>query len=156
VSSLGSNTVNDPANRPELVDFQGVRNLAVAARTAGVQQFVLVSARGVTNPNDPHNQFDNMMKWKLQGENALRASGVAYTIVRPGGLRDTPGGQSAISATQGDLGLVGNISRADVASVCVAALGNPAAQNVTLEIVAGESAARVEWRSIFAGMHRDP
>ena len=44
----------------------------------------------------------NNIKWslmdeKLKGEEALRASGVPYTIVRPGGLTDQPGGKAKLT-----------------------------------------------------------
>jgi uncharacterized protein YbjT (DUF2867 family) len=58
------------------------------------------------------------------GENTLRSSGVPYTIVRPAGLSNAPGGQSELIIGQGDHPLKGRaqISRADVARVCVEAL----------------------------------
>lgn len=57
----------------------------------------------------------------MQGEEALRASGVPYTVVRPGGLTGDPAGQARLVAAQGDRGS-GRVGRADVAAVCVAAL----------------------------------
>ena len=48
--------------------------------------------------------FDNVLIWKGKGEDAVRASGVPYTIVRPGGLTDKPGGQSGVRLEQGDKG----------------------------------------------------
>jgi hypothetical protein len=48
---------------------------------------------GVTDPDHMLNKIlDNVLVWKLRGEDALRAAGVPYTIVRPGGLQDGPGG----------------------------------------------------------------
>ncbi len=156
VSSLGANTFNDPANSPEMVDFQGVRNLAEAAKAAGVKHYVQVSSLGVTNPNHPLNRFGKVMDWKLKGENALRASGVTYTIVRAGGLADEPGGKSGIRALQGDKLEGGRITRADVATVCVKALGDRHARNKTFEIVAGEPGARVDWTKFFKVLKADP
>ena len=156
VSALGSNTFNDPANSPEMVDFQGVRNLAAAAKAAGVKHYVQISSLGVTNPNHPLNRFGKVMDWKLKGENSLRASGVTYTIVRAGGLTDEPGGKSGIRALQGDKLEGGRITRADVATVCVKALGDRYARNKTLEIVAGEPGAKVDWAKFFKVLVADP
>jgi hypothetical protein len=39
----------------------------------------------------------SLMDEKYLGEQALRASGVPYTVVRPGGLTDLPGGKEAIA-----------------------------------------------------------
>jgi uncharacterized protein YbjT (DUF2867 family) len=155
VSSLGSNTFDDPANSPEKVDYEGVRNLATAAKASGVQHYVQISSLGVTNPNHPLNRFGRVMEWKLKGENALRASGVPYTIVRPGGLGDGPGGKAGIVAAQGDKLPTGAIPRADVATVCIEALGNPDALGKTFEIVSGEPGGRVDWSTFFKGLERD-
>lgn len=122
-------------NRPEKVDYEGVRNLATAARAAGVLRFVLVSSIAVTRPDHPLNQFGRVLDWKLKGENALRESGLEYTIIRPGGLTDEPAGKTALKFDQGDR-ISGQVSRADVARVCIAALENPAARNVTFEMIA--------------------
>ncbi len=156
VSALGSNTFNDPSNAPEHVDFEGVRNLATAAKAAGVKQYVQLSSLGVTNPNHPLNRFGKVMEWKLKGESALRSSGVPYTIVRPGGLGDGPGGLVSIRVSQGDKLDTGAIQRADVGTVCVKALGNPDALNKTFEIVGGDAGASTDWTAFFKPLKRDP
>lgn len=44
---------------------------------------------GVTNPyHYLDKNLDNVLRWKLRGDEVLRASGLRYTIVRPGGLTD--------------------------------------------------------------------
>lgn len=156
VSTLGANTFDDPANSPEKVDYEGVRNVATAAKAAGVKHYVQVSSLGVTNPNHPLNRFGKVMDWKLKGENALRASGVPYTIVRPGGLGDGPGGQVGLRVGQGDTMESSQIQRADVATVCVQALGNPDAFGKTFEIAGGEPGASVDWAAFFKPLKRDP
>ena len=98
VSALGSSGQRDPENRPELVDYGGVKALAEAARSAGAKQFVLVSSIGVTHPDHPLNHtLDNVLQWKLRGEQAVRATGLPYTIVRPGVLTNDPGGSVGAS-----------------------------------------------------------
>jgi len=157
VSAVGSNTRKDPTDNPQAVDFGGVRNLVEAARVAGVEQFVLISAMGVTDPDHYLNKIlDNVLQWKLQGENVLRASGLRYTIVRPGGLTDEPGGRHAIRVMQGDRPEQGLIPRADVAIVCVRALGNPAAINRTIEILSDETRPPADATDFFAGLRPDP
>jgi uncharacterized protein YbjT (DUF2867 family) len=156
VSALGSNTFNDPANSPELIDYEGVRNLAEAARRAGVAQFVQVSSLGISRAAEhPLNRFGRVMEWKAKGEEALRSSGVTYTIVRAGGLLDTPGGEAGIQALQGDKLATGQIPRADVAMVCVKALRDPAARGKTLEVVSGNRGETVNWADFFAGLQPD-
>lgn len=156
VSALGSNTFNDPTNSPELVDYEGVRNLALAAKTANVEHFVQVSSLGISRAKEhPLNRFGRIMEWKAKGEDALRASGVPYTLVRAGGLQDTAGGESTIVALQGDNLITGQIPRADVATVCVRALSDPAARGKTLEIVSGGKGGKADWASFFSGLKPD-
>ncbi len=156
ISALGSNSQRDPDNKPEFIDYGGVKNLVEASKAAGVKQFVLVSSMGVTQPDHPLNKmFDNILVWKLKGEDVLRASGVPYTVVRPGGLRNAPVGQTALTALQGDPKVSGQISRADVAAVCVAALGNPAATGKTFEVIGADGAPSSDWTAFFAGLRTD-
>jgi len=157
VSALGSNVRNDPQNTPERVDYHGVRLLAEASAKAAVKQFVLVSSMGVTHPDHQLNKmFGNILVWKLKGEDALRASGVPYTVVRPGGLLNTPGGEAGVKAFQGDdLRNQGSIPRADVATVALAALGNPGARGKTFELVSDKSVSRSDLNAIFAGLKTD-
>jgi len=157
VSVLGSNVRNDPTNTPERVDYGGVRDLVNAAASAKVKHFVLVSSMGVTHDDHPLNRmFGNILVWKRKGEKAVRASGVPYTIVRPGGLLDAPGGKADIRAFQGDdLKNNGRIPRADVAAVCLNALGNSRAAGKTFEIVSGTEGSRVDWNGLFTGLKAD-
>jgi uncharacterized protein YbjT (DUF2867 family) len=154
ISTIGAGR-GDPANGPEFVDFGGVKNLAEAAASAGLRQFVLVSSMGVTQEDHMLNKmFNNVLLWKFKGEEALRNSGVPYTIVRPGGLTNAPGGEFAVVFAQGDT-TAGAIPRADVARVCVAALGTEAALNKTFEINSGKQPPADNLGAMFAGLAGD-
>ncbi len=154
ISAIGAGRA-DPSNGPEFVDYGGVRNLAEAAAEGGLRQVVLVSSMGVTHEDHFLNKmFNNVLKWKFKGEEALRTSGVAYTIVRPGGLVNEPGGQKSIVFAQGD-NETGMIPRADVARVCVAALGSPEAVNKTFEINSGKSTAVEDLADSFSALAAD-
>ncbi|GAB4813396.1 hypothetical protein N2152v2_000442 [Parachlorella kessleri] len=152
------------------VDFKGVKNVADAAKElGGVERVVVVSSALVT----PKNRFHpvrillNNIRWglmdaKLKGEDYLRKSGVPYTIVRPGGLSNDAPGQVRLVAEQGDKGSPGRISRADVAAVCCAALTDPKARNVTLELAGkpwGQDEAKVQLaeqlKGLFQGLSPD-
>jgi len=154
ISTIGGGR-SDPANWPEFVDYGGVKNLAEAAASAGLRQFVLVSSMGVTQEDHMLNRlFNNVLIWKFKGEEALRASGVPYTIVRPGGLTNAPGGEFEVIFAQGD-GEAGAIPRADVARVCVAALGAETALNKTFEINSGKQPPADQLSAGFAGLADD-
>ena len=71
---------------------------------------------------------------KLVAEKYLRASGLDYTIVRPGGLKGkAPTG--ALSINKENTLNSGEISRDLVADVCVASLNDAKASNTVLEII---------------------
>ncbi len=102
ISALGANVQRDPENSPERVDYAGVKALAEAAKAGGVSQFILVSSMGVTHPDHQLNaMLDNILSWKLKGEDAVRATGINYTIVRPGELTNEPAGRRGVRITQG-------------------------------------------------------
>ncbi|MBL8202389.1 MAG: SDR family oxidoreductase [Chromatiales bacterium] len=156
--TIGATERSGP-NSPEFVDYGGVKNLTDAARAAGVRQLVLESSMGVGSGGGVLGMLLNLLsgdalKWKAKGEAHLRASGVPYTIVRPGGLTDDPGGQAGIALQQGDEGS-GRIPRADVAAVMIAALDNPDALRKTFEVISDKSAKRDAWRTGFSALRPD-
>jgi uncharacterized protein YbjT (DUF2867 family) len=155
ISAIGAGQGGDAKNGPEFVDYGGVKNLSDAASAANLDHFVLISSMGVTHEDHYLNKaFSNVLKWKFKGETALRKSGVAYTIVRPGGLTDGEGEQHEVMFQQGDKG-GGLITRMDVSRVCVAALGIPAARNKTFEVVNGSNPPAQDWQTLFASLKPD-
>jgi uncharacterized protein YbjT (DUF2867 family) len=157
ICALGSSVQRDPENSPERVDYAGVKSLADAAKAAGVSQFILVSSMGVTHPQHQLNaMLDNILEWKLKGEDAVRATGINYTIVRPGALTNEPGGQRGIRIMQGDpRDGEGSISRSDLAAVLVSAIGRPDLFGKTFEIVGDSGSARIEWASLYNELRPD-
>ena len=154
INAAGAGAGGGEDNTPETVDYEGARNLAEAASAAGVGQYVLVSSRGVTDEDHYLNQmFNNVLLWKLRGEEAVAASGVPYTVVRPGGLSDDPGGTQMIVFEQGDSRTEPIwITRADVARVCVAALSHEAARNRVFEIHAEDGEPQADFAADFASL----
>lgn len=139
----------EPGNGPEDIDHRGVANLAQAARAARVRHLVLVSSAAVSkHENYPVAFMRPILAAKFKGENALRASGVPYTVIRPGGLIDEPGGRVAVQFAQGDT-TTGRIPRADVATVAVEALGRKTALNKTFEIFSSKSSTPNNWNIDF-------
>ena len=157
ICTLGSNVQRDPENSPQKVDYAGVKALAEAAKAAGVSQFILVSSMGVTHPEHQLNaMLDNILEWKLKGEESVRATGINYTIVRPGSLTNEPGGQRGLRIMQGDpINGEGTIARADVASVLVSAIGRQDLYFKTFEVVGDHSSSRIEWASRLNDLHPD-
>jgi uncharacterized protein YbjT (DUF2867 family) len=156
ISTIGASggLKSAPGDGPQEVDFQGVRNLALAAKAAGVRQFVLVSSTGTGHADTYPSAFMRpFLQAKAQGEAALRGSGVPYTIVRPGGLTNEAPGAS-LAFAQGDTES-GRISRADVALVCIAALGDKSAFGKTFEVFDGDAGPTTDWKARFAALRLD-
>ena len=152
ISSIGASEKEGP-NSPEFVDYGGNKSLVDAAVNAKVEQFVFVSSMGVTHEDHVLNRiFGNVLIWKLKAEDYLRASGLTYTVLRPGGLHDKPGGIQKIVFEQIDEVKVAAISRTDVAAVCVAALAYPEAQNKTFEVFTIKEAPDADWQTKFAAI----
>ncbi|GLU09008.1 hypothetical protein SLE2022_258880 [Rubroshorea leprosula] len=74
---------------PYRIDYQATKNLVDAANSAKVNHFILVSSLGTNKFGFPAailNLFWGVLIWKRKAEEALIASGIPYTIVRPGGM----------------------------------------------------------------------
>lgn len=56
-----------------------------------------------------NDELGGLLTWKLAGEDAIRASGLPYTIVRPVALTEEPAG-AELEVAQGD-NIRGKISR---------------------------------------------
>ena len=134
---------------------------------ATLPRFVLVSSAGVTRPGRPginleeeppavrlNDQLGGILTWKLRGEDSVRESGVPYTIIRPCALTEEPGVQALIFE-QGD-NIKGKVSRDSVAELCVQALEQPKACNVTFEVKQAEgSDLSNNWQSLFERLQPD-
>jgi len=125
------------------VDNIGTIRLIDAAKKSGVKKVVLVSSiltngRNWGQEKSPGfvitNAFGQVLDEKIIAENYLRASGLDYTIVRPGGLKAKPP-TGALKISGEDTLNSGEISRDLVADVCVASLTDAKATNKVLEII---------------------
>lgn len=109
-------------------DYHGTRNLVDAARSAGVSRFILVTAigagdsRGAVAPKVLE-FLGPVLEEKTLGENYLMASGLDYTILRPGGMTHDPASGTAIRTE--DRSVMGVINRADLAQLVVDCLDDP-------------------------------
>jgi uncharacterized protein YbjT (DUF2867 family) len=158
ISAIGATERSGP-NGPEFVDYGGVKNLVDAAKRGGVRQLTLISSIGVEGEGGFVRWILNLIGgdvliWKKKGEQYLRASGLGYTILRPGGLSDDPGGQTGLSLDQ-DPDAFGEITRSDTAMVAIATLGNTAALGKSFNAIADEDAPRDAWREQLAKLSAD-
>lgn len=119
--------------RKETMDRGGAVVLIEAAKLANIDRYVIVSSRGA-DANAQGDGFAAYLRAKGQADEAVRASGLAYTIVRPGALTNEPGTGRVTTAT-GD----GEIPRDDVAATLAAVLDTPSTIGKTFLLVSGET-----------------
>lgn len=133
---------------PYQVDFEGTKNLIDAAKAKHIEHFILVSSLCVSQFFHPLNLFWLILAWKKQAEEYLQKSGLTYTIVRPGGLKNEDN-SDAIIMQGADTLFDGSIPRQKVAQVCVESLFAPAAHNKIVEIVAKPDATTKSFQELF-------
>jgi uncharacterized protein YbjT (DUF2867 family) len=136
---------------PYNVDYVGTKNLVDVAKEKGIEQFVMVSSLCTSKLFHPLNLFWLILVWKKQAEDYLQKSGVTYTIVRPGGLKNEDN-TDAIVMQSADTLFEGSIPRTKVAQVCVEALLQPQAKNKIVEIVAKPDAPAQPFDTLFASV----
>ena len=130
-------------------------------------KFVMVSSAGVTRPGRPglnldeeppavrlNDQLGGILTWKLKGEDALRSSGIPYTIIRPCGMTEEAGSKGLIF-DQGD-NIKGLVSREDIADLCVEVLDKTEANGVTFEVKGAKDGEELQDNKVlFAGLKPD-
>jgi uncharacterized protein YbjT (DUF2867 family) len=151
ICATGARPGFDPTG-PYQVDYEGTKNLVDAAKANGIEQFVLVSSLCVSRFFHPLNLFFLVLYWKQQAEAYLQASGLTYTIVRPGGLKDDDSDRRPLIMAPADTLFEGSVPRLKVAQTCVEALYQPQAKNKIVEVVAQDSASEQPFETLFAGV----
>ncbi|XP_034695914.1 protein HIGH CHLOROPHYLL FLUORESCENCE PHENOTYPE 173, chloroplastic isoform X2 [Vitis riparia] len=120
---------DDPPLDPFLVHTLTIR-FEPRRQTGQETDFILVSCTGLgIEPT----RREQVLKAKKAGEDSLRRSGLGYTIIRPGPLKEEPGGQRALIFDQGNR-ISQGISCADVADICVKALHDSTARNKSFDV----------------------
>jgi uncharacterized protein YbjT (DUF2867 family) len=122
------------AERKLTMDRDGAVKLLRAATSSAVPRYLMVSATGVENPPSGDDVFEVYLRAKAEADDAVQASDLEWTIVRPGGLTDDPGtGNVRIEATP----FSGPVPRDDVAAVLAALLADQASVGRVLYLSSG-------------------
>jgi uncharacterized protein YbjT (DUF2867 family) len=150
LSATGAAPSFDPTG-PYRVDYEGTKNLVNVAKAKGVEQFVMVSSLCVSRILHPLNLFFLILVWKKQAEAYLQASGLSYTIVRPGGLKNEDNADGIVMSTADTL-FEGSIPRTKVAQVSVEALFSAAARHRVVELVASPDVTAKAPAALFSGL----
>lgn len=135
---------------PLKVDALAMRPQIEACKAAGVKRVVLVSSLCSGRWLHPLNLFGLILVWKGVGERWLAGSGLEWTVVRPGGLKETEEGLEAegIRFSGPDQQESDSIPRRLVARVCLDAVESPAAIGRIIEITSSPQQPAVglgEW-----------
>lgn len=144
----------------ESVDYGGVRNIlrALGPRQARI---ALMTAVGVTNHAGDYNRRTGSADWKRRSERLVRASGLPYTVVRPGWFDMNGPDEHRLVLLQGDRRHAGDpsdgvVARRQIAEVLVRSLQSDAALRKTFELVTTTGPAPDDFDRLFASLDPDP
>jgi uncharacterized protein YbjT (DUF2867 family) len=127
------------AAREANVDYQGNANIFNAAKQAGVSRVIMISTIGAGDsaqaaPLISRIALASVLPQKTRAEDELRASGLDYTIMRPGGLPpgiiETGGG-----LLSEDIRTMGFIKRPDLARLVVGVLDDDRTIGKTFTVI---------------------
>jgi nucleoside-diphosphate-sugar epimerase len=127
-----------PGSGPErkrTVDLGAAVKLIEAARELGVARYVMVSSMGTQDVEHAAEAMRPYLQAKKEADDALMASGLDWTIVRPGRLTDAPGTGTVDAARA--LGRRGEITRDDTALVLAETLARPGLAGVAFDVLEG-------------------
>lgn len=135
----------------EQVNYRPVH--AILDALTSPARIALMTALGVTKPTPGHD-------WKRRGERLVRASGLPYTIVRPGWFDYNEPDEHHLVMLQGDTRWAGNssdgvVSRQQIAEVLIVSLTNDEADHKTFELVAEKGDAQPDLAPVFAALQPD-
>jgi uncharacterized protein YbjT (DUF2867 family) len=128
------------AGEGSALDRIGTRRTVHAAENAGVKHYVAISSIGASTGLSTRSMNDEMKDYYKQKRAAakfIHASSLAWTIIEPGELLDTPGtGKVTLSEAALE---PAPVTRDDVAAVTVAVLGEPKTAGHTFQLVNGDT-----------------
>jgi uncharacterized protein YbjT (DUF2867 family) len=144
----------------ESVDYGGVRNV-LRALSGRMARIALMTAIGVTNRTGRYNVTTEAHDWKRRSERLVRASGLPYTIVRPGWFDYNRADQHRLVLLQGDTRQAGDpsdgvVARRQIAEILVHSLTSDYATRKTFELVATTGPAPDDFGALFAPLDADP
>ena len=123
--------------RKRTMDLGGALKLIEAAKANGISRYLIVSSMGAADPPaEGGDGFGEYLRAKAEADRAVAASGLDYTIVRPGRLTDEPGSGRVEVAPRLERG---SIPRADVAAVLLTCLDVENTIGRDFDLLSGET-----------------
>jgi cytosine deaminase len=121
--------------RKDTMDYGGAVKLIEAAKRNGIARYAIVSSMGADAGAAGDDTFQVYLRAKGRADDALRESGLDWTVIRPGGLTNDAGtGRVNLAASVPR----GQVSRDDVAQVIAEVLSTPGTIGKTADLIAGD------------------
>ena len=131
---------------PAKVDALGVYRQLQSCKRVGIKRVILVSSLCTGKLLHPLNLFGLILIWKKIGENFLKDQSFDWTIIRPGGLKESEKIESEyIDYTKEDKQFKGSIPRRLVAKCCINSLRNKKSINKIIEITSSSENKKVSF-----------
>lgn len=144
VFAAGAGPGSGPA-RKQTMDLGGALKLVDAARANRIARYVMVSAMGAAHPERASGPMKPYIDAKAEADRQLEASGLGFTIVRPGGLTDEPGtGRIQVGVELAS----GRVTRDDVAATLAAVLHTDTTVGKTFDLLQGDTPVEEAVRSL--------
>lgn len=119
--------------RKYTVDRDGAIKLINACKTNSIDRYIMISAMGLDTPRG-NEVFQVYQKAKAEADEALKNSGLNYTIIKPGRLTDDEGtGMVNVGSLE-----PGEIPREDVASVIASCLEIRETERKSFDLLTGD------------------
>ena len=132
---------------PAKVDALGVYNQLQSCKRVGIKRVILVSSLCTGKLFHPLNLFGLILIWKKIGENFLRNNSFEWTIIRPGGLKESEKIESEyIYYTKEDTQFKGSIPRRLVAKCCIDSLNNKKSINKIIEVTSSSENKKLSFK----------
>ncbi len=132
---------------PAKVDALGVYRQLQSCKRIGIKRVILVSSLCTGKLFHPLNLFGLILIWKKVGENFLKNSSFDWTIIRPGGLKESEKIESEyIDYTKEDMQFKGSIPRRLVAKCCIDSLSNKKSIYKIIEVTSSSNNKKVSFK----------
>ena len=132
---------------PAKVDALGVYRQLQSCKRVGIKRVILVSSLCTGKIFHPLNLFGLILIWKKIGENFIRNSSLDWTIIRPGGLKESEDIKSeSIEYSKEDTQIKGSIPRRLVAKCCIDSLKNKESINKIIEVTSSTENKKISFK----------
>ena len=132
---------------PAKVDALGVYRQLQSCKRVGIKRVILVSSLCTGKIFHPLNLFGLILIWKKIGENFIRNSSLDWTIIRPGGLKESEDIKlERIEYSKEDTQIKGSMPRRLVAKCCIDSLKKKESINKIIEVTSSPDNKRISFK----------